>query len=105
VASIGYGSQGHAHANNLNDSGVEVVIGLRRDGASWEKAEKAGLSVKEVSDAVKDAEVVMLLLPDEKMASIYQTEIEPSLRKNASLAFAHGFNIHYGQIVPRDDLD
>lgn len=105
VAIIGYGSQGHAHANNLNDSGVEVVIGLRRDGASWEKAEKAGLSVKEVSDAVKDAEVVMLLLPDEKMASIYQTEIEPSLRKNASLAFAHGFNIHYGQIVPRDDLD
>jgi len=105
VAIIGYGSQGHAHANNLNDSGVEVVIGLRKDGASWEKAKKAGLTVKEVSDAVRDADVVMLLLPDEQMAAIYQTEIEPVLRKGATLAFAHGFNIHYGQIVPRDDLD
>ncbi|WP_292975180.1 ketol-acid reductoisomerase [Nitrosomonas sp.] len=105
VAIIGYGSQGHAHANNLNDSGVEVVIGLRKDGVSWDKAKKAGLTVKEVSDAVKGADVVMLLLPDEQMASIYQTEVEPALKKNATLAFAHGFNIHYGQIVPREDLD
>ncbi len=105
VAIIGYGSQGHAHANNLNDSGVEVVIGLRKDGASWDKAKNAGLTVKEVSDAVKGADVVMLLLPDEQMASIYQTEVEPALKKNATLAFAHGFNIHYGQIVPREDLD
>ncbi|SFU41159.1 ketol-acid reductoisomerase [Nitrosomonas eutropha] len=105
IAIIGYGSQGHAHANNLNDSGVEVVIGLRKDGASWDKAKKAGLTVKEVSEAVKDADVVMLLLPDEQMASIYQTEVEPALKKNATLAFAHGFNIHYGQIIPREDLD
>jgi len=105
VAIIGYGSQGHAHANNLNDSGIEVVIGLRKDGASWDKAKKAGLTVKEVSDAVKGADVVMLLLPDEQMAAIYQAEVEPALKKNATLAFAHGFNIHYGQIVPREDLD
>ena len=105
IAIIGYGSQGHAHANNLNDSGVEVVIGLRKDGASWDKAKKAGLTVKEVSEAVKDADVVMLLLPDEQMASIYQTEVEPALKKNVILVFAYGFNIHYGQIIPREDLD
>ncbi|WP_300088522.1 ketol-acid reductoisomerase [uncultured Nitrosomonas sp.] len=105
VAIIGYGSQGHAHANNLNDSGVEVTIGLRKDGASWDKAKKAGLTVKEVSEAVKDADVIMLLLPDEQMASVYQTEVEPALKKNATLAFAHGFNVHYGQIIPREDLD
>ncbi|MBE7527082.1 MAG: ketol-acid reductoisomerase [Burkholderiales bacterium] len=105
VAIIGYGSQGHAHANNLNDSGVVVTIGLRKDGASWDKAKKAGLTVKEVSEAVKDADVIMLLLPDEQMASVYQTEVEPALKKNATLAFAHGFNVHYGQIIPREDLD
>lgn len=105
VAIIGYGSQGHAHANNLNDSGVQVVVGLRKNGSSWDKAKKAGLTVKEVGAAVEDADVVMLLLPDEQMASIYQSEIEPALKKNATLAFAHGFNIHYGQIIPRDDLD
>lgn len=105
VAIIGYGSQGHAHANNLNDSGVKVTIGLRKDGASWDKAKKAGLTVKEVGAAVKDADVIMLLLPDEQMASVYQTEVEPALKKNATLAFAHGFNIHYGQIIPREDLD
>lgn len=105
VAIIGYGSQGHAHANNLNDSGVQVVVGLRKNGSSWDKAKKAGLTVKEVGAAVEDADVVMLLLPDEQMASIYQSEIEPALKQNATLAFAHGFNIHYGQIIPRDDLD
>lgn len=105
VAIIGYGSQGHAHANNLSDSGVKVVVGLRKDSVSWDKAKKAGLTVKEVGAAVKDADVVMLLLPDEHMASIYREEVEPVLKKGATLAFAHGFNIHYGQITPREDLD
>ena len=105
VAIVGYGSQGHAHAQNLNDSGVKVVVGLRRGGASWAKAEKAGLRVAEVADAVKSADVVMLLLPDEQIGSVYADDIAPNIKQGASLAFAHGFNIHYGQVVPRDDLD
>src|SRR6188472_1833671 len=105
VAIIGYGSQGHAHAQNLNDSGVKVVVGLRRGGASWPKVEKAGLKVAEVSDAVRDADVVMILLPDEQIAQVYRAEIEPNMKRGASLAFAHGFNVHYGQVVPREDLD
>ena len=105
VAIIGYGSQGHAHAQNLNDSGVKVVVGLRRGGASWAKAEKAGLRVAEVADAVKTADVVMLLLPDEQIGSVYANDIAPNIKQGASLAFAHGFNVHYGQVVPRDDLD
>ena len=105
VAIIGYGSQGHAHAQNLNDSGVKVVVGLRPGGASWPKVEKAGLKVAAVADAVKAADVVMILLPDEHIASVYQTEVEPNIRKGASLAFAHGFNVHYGQVQPRADLD
>ncbi len=105
VAIVGYGSQGHAHANNLNDSGVKVIVGLRKDGASWGKAKKAGLIVKEVAEAVKNADVVMLLIPDEKMAAVYKSEVEPNLKKAATLAFAHGFNVHYGQVSPRDDLD
>ena len=105
VAILGYGSQGHAHANNLTESGVKVTVGLRKDGASWSKAEKAGLKVKEVADAVKNADVVMVLLPDEQIATVYKKEIEPALKKNATLAFAHGFNIHYGQVAPREDLD
>ena len=105
VTIIGYGSQGHAHANNLRDSGVKVTVGLRKDGASWDKAKKAGFTVKEFAASIKDADVVMLLLPDEQIASIYKTEIEAGLKKNATLAFAHGFNIHYGQVVPREDLD
>lgn len=105
VAIIGYGSQGHAHANNLSDSGVTVTVGLRKGSPSWEKAKNAGLAVEEVSAAVKDADVIMLLLPDETMASIYQAEVEPFLKNGAALAFAHGFNIHYGQIIPREDLD
>ena len=105
VAILGYGSQGHAHANNLTESGVKVTVGLRKDGASWSKAEKAGLKVKEVADAVKNADVVMVLLPDEQIATVYKKEIEPALKKNATLAFAHGFNIHYGQVTPREDLD
>jgi ketol-acid reductoisomerase len=105
VAIIGYGSQGHAHAQNLNDSGVKVTVGLRKSGASWAKAEKAGLKVAEVADAVKSADVVMVLLPDEQIASVYNNEIAPNIKQGASLAFAHGFNVHYGQVVPRADLD
>src|SRR5207248_428081 len=105
VAIIGYGSQGHAHAQNLNDSGVKVVVGLRRGGAAWGKVEKAGLRVAEVAEAVKSADVVMILLPDEQIAQVYKTDVEPHIKQGASLAFAHGFNVHYGQVVPRDDLD
>ncbi|MDE2048638.1 MAG: ketol-acid reductoisomerase [Betaproteobacteria bacterium] len=105
VAIIGYGSQGHAHAQNLHDSGVKVVVGLRKGGASWPKVEKAGLKVAEVADAVKAADVVMILLPDEQIAAVYKNDVEPHAKQGASLVFAHGFNIHYGQVVPRDDLD
>ena len=105
VAIIGYGSQGHAHAQNLNDSGVKVVVGLRKGGASWPKVEKAGLTVMEVNDAVKAADVVMILLPDEQIAEVYTNNVAPNIKKGASLAFAHGFNVHYNQVVPRADLD
>ena len=105
VTIIGYGSQGHAHAQNLNDSGVKVTVGLRRGGASWAKAEKAGLKVAEISVAVKAADVVMMLLPDEQIGEVYKNEVEPHIRQGASLAFAHGFNVHYGQVMPRADLD
>src|SRR5215813_11599673 len=105
VAIIGYGSQGHAHAQNLNDSGVKVTVGLRKGGASWPKVEKAGLKVAEVGEAVKSADVVMILLPDEQIAAVYKNDVEPNIKQGASLAFAHGFNVHYGQVVPRADLD
>ncbi len=105
VTIVGYGSQGHAHANNLSESGVNVRVGLRRGGASWSKAEQAGLTVMTVAESVKDADVVMVLLPDEQIASVYKNEIEPGLKQNATLAFAHGFNVHYGQVIPREDLD
>ena len=105
VAIIGYGSQGHAHANNLKDSGVNVTVGLRKGGASWTKAKRAGLAVKEVGAAVKSAELVMILLPDEHHADVYRNDIEPNIKKGATLAFAHGFNIHFMQIEPRSDLD
>ncbi|GAB6049821.1 ketol-acid reductoisomerase [Hydrogenophilus islandicus] len=105
VAIIGYGSQGHAHALNLHESGVKVIVGLRRGGASWGKAEAAGLTVMEVGDAVKHADLVMVLLPDEAQPAVYRRDIEPNLKSGAALAFAHGFNIHYNQIVPRADLD
>ncbi len=105
VAIIGYGSQGHAHAQNLSDSGVKVVVGLRKGGASWPKVEKAGLKVAEVAEAVKQADVVMILLPDEQIAKVYRDEVEANIKQGASLAFAHGFNVHYGQVVPRADLD
>ncbi len=105
VTIIGYGSQGHAHAQNLSDSGVRVTVGLRRGGASWSKAEAAKLKVAEVADAVKAADIVMMLLPDEQIATVYKNDVEPNIKQGASLAFAHGFNVHYGQVVPRADLD
>jgi len=105
VTIIGYGSQGHAHAQNLNDSGCKVTVGLRKSGASWAKAENAGLKVAEIADAVKAADVVMILLPDEQIAEVYKNEVEPNIKQCASLAFAHGFNVHYGQVTPRADLD
>jgi ketol-acid reductoisomerase len=105
VTIIGYGSQGHAHAQNLQDSGVKVTVGLRKGGASWEKAKKAGVKVAGLAEAIKGADIVMLLLPDEHHAAIYKEFIEPNIKKGASLAFAHGFNIHYGLIQPREDLD
>src|SRR4030095_15326488 len=105
VTIVGYGSQGHAHAQNLNDSGVKVTVGLRKDGPSWEKAKKAGLKVAEVGEAVKNADVVMMLMPDESIAATYKSDVEPNIKKGAVLAFAHGFNIHYSQGVPRAGLD
>lgn len=105
VVILGYGSQGHAHANNLKESGVDVTVALRRSSSSWSKAETAGLKVAEVEDAVKAADVVMILAPDENQKAIYENQVEPNLKQGATLAFAHGFNIHYNQVVPRADLD
>ena len=105
VAIVGYGSQGHAHALNLKESGVNVTVALRDGSPSADKAKKAGLTVKNVADAVKEADLVMVLAPDEHQRRIYSDNIEPNLKKGATLAFAHGFNIHYNQIVPRTDLD
>ncbi|WP_297485746.1 ketol-acid reductoisomerase [Ferrovum sp.] len=105
VTIIGYGSQGHAHANNLKESGVDVTVGLRAGGASWKKAEAAGLKVREVAEAVAGADLVMILLPDESQPEVYRDAIAPNLKAGAALAFAHGFNIHFGQIQPRADVD
>ncbi|MFB3106502.1 MAG: ketol-acid reductoisomerase, partial [Pseudomonadales bacterium] len=106
VAVVGYGSQGHAHANNLRDSGVtSVMIGLRAGSGSWTKAENADFKVAEVPEAVKDADLVMILAPDELQRALYSDQIEPNLKQGATLAFAHGFNIHFGLIEPRADLD
>jgi ketol-acid reductoisomerase len=105
VTIVGYGSQGHAHAQNLKDSGVKVTVGLRKSGASWKKAEAAGLKVEEIAKAVKGADVVMLLLPDENIPQVYNEEVAPNLKKGAALAFAHGFNIHYNQVIPASDVD
>ena len=105
VSIIGYGSQGHAHANNLKDSGVDVTVGLRPGSISEAKAKNAGLTVKSIEDAVKGADVVMILAPDEHQAKLYRDKVEPNIKKGAAMAFAHGFNIHYEQIEPRADLD
>ena len=105
VAVIGYGSQGHAHANNLKDSGVEVVVGLRESSSSAVKAKEAGIRVMSVEEASAWADVVMVLAPDEFQANIYSENIEPNLRQGVALAFAHGLNIHFDLIIPREDLD
>ncbi|OHE04010.1 MAG: ketol-acid reductoisomerase, partial [Sulfurimonas sp. RIFCSPLOWO2_12_FULL_34_6] len=105
VAMIGFGSQGHAHAENLRDSGVEVIIGLRKEGSSWAKAEAKNFKVMSVAEASAAADVVMILLPDENQSYIYKNEIEPNLKHGATIAFGHGFNIHYGRIHPRADIN
>ena len=105
VAMIGFGSQGHAHAENLRDSGVEVVVGLRRNGASWAKAEAKGFEVKTVAEATAVSDIVMILLPDENQADIYANEIEANLKDGATVAFGHGFNIHYGRIAPAANIN
>ncbi|MEN8712673.1 MAG: ketol-acid reductoisomerase [Arenicellales bacterium] len=105
IAIIGYGSQGHAHANNLKDSGLSVVVGLREGSSSRAKAEASGLEVANIADAVAMADIVMILAPDEKQAELYANEIEPNLKPGAALAFAHGFNIHFGYIKPSADMD
>jgi len=105
VTIVGYGSQGHAHAQNLKESGVNVTVGLRKDGASWKKAAGAGHQVMEIADSVKNADVVMILLPDEQQPDVYHKSVAPNLKQGSSLAFAHGFNIHYNQIIPSDEID
>jgi ketol-acid reductoisomerase len=104
VAVIGYGSQGHAQAQNLRDSGVNVVIGLRK-GRSWEQAEQDGFEVLAVDEATKRADVIQILMPDETQAKVYKEQIEPNMKNGAALMFSHGFNIHFGQIVPPADVD
>ena len=105
IVIIGYGSQGHAHALNMKESGVNVTVALRKSGASWKKAENAGLKVSEVVPAVKSADIVMMLLPDENIPQVYNDEVAPNLKQGGTLAFAHGFNVHYNQVVPREDMD
>jgi len=105
VAMIGFGSQGHAHAENLRDSGVEVCVGLRKNGSSWAKAEAKGFEVLTVAEATAKSDVIMILLPDENQAEIYENEIAPNLKEGATIAFGHGFNIHYGRIEPRADIN
>jgi ketol-acid reductoisomerase len=105
VAIIGYGSQGHAHALNLKDSGADVVVGLREGSSSWDQATQDGLTVKSVAEAARWANVVMLLVPDEVMAQLYEEHVAPNLDENDALMFAHGFNIHYGAITPPEDVD
>ena len=105
VAMIGFGSQGHAHAENLRDSGVKVIVGLAKGGRSWAKAEAKGFEVKTVAEAAKAADVVMILTPDELQAEIFEREIKPGLKSGAAIAFGHGFNVHFGQIKAPEDID
>jgi len=105
IAILGYGSQGHAHALNLKESGLDVLVGLREDSNSRSKALESGLTVKSVDDCVKESDVVMVLLPDEKQKEVYDSQIEKNLKPGQSLVFAHGFNIHYKQIVPPEFVD
>ncbi len=105
VAVIGYGSQGHAHALNLSESGVDVTVGVRKSGSSWDKVVQAGLKGMEVGAAVQEADIVMMLIPDEMISSVFVSDVLPNIKKGACLAFAHGFTIHYGQVLPSKDLD
>ena len=105
IVVVGYGSQGHAHANNLKDSGMDVSVALRKESSSWLKAEDAGFKVLEVKEAVKEADLVMVLMPAALQSSTYSSDISKNIKKDAVLAFAHGFNIHFKMIVPREDLD
>lgn len=105
VAVIGYGSQGHAHARNLSDSGVSVVVGLRKESSSWAEAEEAGLTVMETAEAAKAGDIVMVLIPDQHQGDVYKSDIAPNMEAGQALMFAHGFNIHFGQIEPIEDVD
>ena len=104
VSVIGFGSQGHAHSLNLHDSGVDVTVGLREDSESFSRAQEMGLKVENLANAASDADVVMLLLPDQVMADVYNSEIADNMKEGATLLFAHGFNIHFNEIIPREDL-
>ena len=105
IAIIGYGSQGHAHARNLHDSGMKVIVGLSKDSAFWKRAQKDGLNVMTVEEATKKSDIMMILIPDDKQKDMYEKDIKPNLKKGMALAFGHGFNIHFGQIVPPKDVD
>lgn len=105
VAVLGFGSQGHAHSQNLNDSGIDVIVGLRRSSESWKKAEAAGLRVFEPAQAAAKADIIMILLPDQTQAEVYERDVKPHLSRGKSLVFAHGFNVHFNQIVPPADVD
>ncbi len=105
IAIIGYGSQGHAHARNLHDSGLKVVVGLRKESAFWKRAQKDGLKVMTVAEASKAADIIMILIPDDKQRAMYENDIAPHLKKGKAIAFGHGFNIHFGQVVPPNNVD
>jgi len=105
IAIIGYGSQGHAHARNLHDSGIKVVVGLRKESDFWKRAQKDGLKVMTVAEAAKAADIIMILIPDDKQRAMYESDIKPHLKKGDALAFGHGFNIHFGQVVPPNTVD
>lgn len=105
VAVIGYGSQGHAHALNLRDSGARVVVGLRPGGASWERARAEGLDVRPIAEAARSADIIMMLVPDQEARAVYEAAVGPGLRRGKTLLFAHGFNVHFGEIVPPADVD
>ena len=105
IAIIGYGSQGHAHARNLHDSGMKVIVGLRKGSNFWKRAQKDGLNVMTVAEATKKSDIMMILIPDDKQKDMYEKDIKSNLKKGMALAFGHGFNIHFGQIVPPKDVD